>query len=71
MFGRLIAEAAKGRIVISMILLAFVFGIPIASGLIGFLVLVMLTAAWAVVYTGFMQLIAMKTRSAAATQSRG
>jgi ABC-2 type transport system permease protein len=30
---------------------------------------VTLTAAWAVVFSGFMQLVALKTRSAAATQS--
>src|SRR5918994_467316 len=35
------------------------------------LLLVGLTALWAVVFTGFMQLIAMKTRSAAATNSAG
>jgi ABC-2 type transport system permease protein len=48
-----------------------VFGISIASGVIGFLLLVGLTALWAVVFTGFMQLIALKTRSAAATNSGG
>ena len=31
----------------------------------------MLTALWAVVYAGFMQIIALKTRSAAATNSAG
>src|SRR6185312_4190744 len=31
--------------------------------------LISLTAAWAVVYSGFLQLIALKTRSAAATNS--
>jgi ABC-2 type transport system permease protein len=30
-----------------------------------------LTAGWAVVYAGFMQIIALKTRSAAATNSAG
>ena len=30
-----------------------------------------LTALWAVVFTGFMQLVALKTRSAAATNSAG
>src|SRR5262249_38013639 len=33
--------------------------------------LVLLTALWAVVYAGFMQVIALKTRSAAATNSAG
>ena len=43
----------------------------IASGPLGFLLLIALTAAWAVVFSGFMQLIALKTRSAAATNSGG
>jgi ABC-2 type transport system permease protein len=33
--------------------------------------LILLTAGWAVVYAGFMQIIALKTRSAAATNSAG
>jgi ABC-2 type transport system permease protein len=71
-FGRLFAEAAKSVVITSvMVLLALPFGIRIASGIIGFLLLILLTAAWAVVFAGFMQLIALKTRSAAATNSGG
>lgn len=70
--GRLFAEAAKSVAITSvMVLLALPFGITIASGILGFLLLVLLTAAWAVVFAGFMQLIALKTRSAAATNSGG
>jgi ABC-2 type transport system permease protein len=70
--GRLVAEAAKGLLIATVIvLLALVFGISIASGVIGFLLLITLTAGWAVVYVGFMQLIALTTRSAAATNSGG
>ena len=70
--GRLIAEAAKGLFVATLIvLLALPFGISLASGPLGFLLLIALTALWAVVYAGFMQLIALKTRSAAATNSGG
>ncbi len=47
------------------------FGVTIASGFFGFLVLVVLTALWGMVYAGFMQIIALKTRSAAATNSAG
>ena len=43
----------------------------IASGLPGLVLLVLLAALWAVVYCAFLQLVAMKTRSAAATQSGG
>ena len=68
--GRLIAEAAKGLFVGAVIIaLAIVFGVSVASGVLGFVLIVVLTALWGVVYAGFMQLLAMKTRSAAATQS--
>jgi ABC-2 type transport system permease protein len=70
--GRLVAEGAKGIVISSVIvLLALPFGIDIASGVPGFVLLVALSAGWGVVYAGFMQLIALKTRSAAATNSGG
>ena len=48
--GRLIAEAAKALLIASLIvLLGLVFGIRIASGPLGFVLLVVLTAGWAVV----------------------
>ena len=68
--GRLIAEAAKGLLIATaIVVLGIIFGISIASGVLGFVLLVVLTALWAVVFSGFMQLIALKTRSAAATNS--
>ncbi len=71
-FGRLAAELLKGIVLSSIIvLLALPFGIEIASGIPGFVLLVLLTSFWGVVYAGFMQLIALKTRSAAATNSGG
>jgi ABC-2 type transport system permease protein len=70
--GRLLAEAVKALLIASLIvLLGLAFGIRIASGPFGFVLLVVLTACWAVVYAGFMQIIALKTRSAAATNSAG
>jgi ABC-2 type transport system permease protein len=70
--GRLIAEGIKALLLGGlMVVLGLVFGISIASGLLGFVLLVLLTALWAVVYSGFMQVIALKTRSAAATNSAG
>jgi len=70
--GRLVAEAAKNvAITTIMVLLALPFGVRIASGPLGFLILLILSASWAVVYSGFMQLIALKSRSAAATNSGG
>jgi ABC-2 type transport system permease protein len=70
--GRLIAELAKGLLIAAvLVLVALPFGISVASGPLGFVILVVLTALWAVVFVGFMQLIALKTRSAAATNSGG
>jgi len=70
--GRLVAEAVKGVVLASIIvLLALPFGITIASGVVGFFLIILLSALWGVVYAGFMQLIALKTRSAAATNSGG
>lgn len=69
-FGRLVAEAVKSLgITLVMVLLALPFGITIDSGIGGLVLLLLLAAGWAVVYSGFMQLIALKTRSAAATNS--
>jgi ABC-2 type transport system permease protein len=71
-FGRLIAEGVKAVLIaVAIVLLGMIFGIDIASGPLGFVLLVLLTAGWAVVFAGFMQLIALKTRSAAATNSAG
>jgi ABC-2 type transport system permease protein len=70
--GRLIAESVKGLLIATaLVLLGVIFGISIASGVIGFVLLVGLTALWSVVFVGFMQLVALKTRSAAATNSAG
>ena len=70
--GRLVAEGAKGLVLASVIVLvALPFGITIASGVAGFVLLILMGALWGVVYAGFMQLIALKTRSAAATNAGG
>jgi len=70
--GRLFAEAVKGVLIaVLIIVLSMIFGIEIASGPLGFVLLVLLTALWSVVYVGFMQVVALKTRSAAATNSAG
>ena len=53
------------------VLVALPFGITIASGVAGFVLLILMGALWGVVYAGFMQLIALKTRSAAATNAGG
>jgi len=70
--GRLHAEAVKSLFITTvLVVLALPFGVSVASGPVGFLLLLALTSLWAVVFSGFMQLIALKTRSAAATNSGG
>ncbi len=70
--GRLLAEAVKSAAITAVLLfLGMAFGVRFATGPLGFLLIVALTSAWAVVYAGFMQLIALKTRSSAATNSGG
>jgi ABC-2 type transport system permease protein len=70
--GRLSAEALKSSLMtIVILLIALPFGIRIASGPIGVVLLVVLTAGWAVGYSGFLQFVALKTRNAAATNSAG
>jgi ABC-2 type transport system permease protein len=70
--GRLIAESVKGVLIATVLMaLALIFGVSVGSGVLGFVLIVALTALWSVVFVGFMQLIALKTRSAAATNSGG
>jgi ABC-2 type transport system permease protein len=70
--GRLIAELVKGVLIATaLVVLGLAFGISVASGPLGFVLLISLTALWSVVFVGFMQLVALKTRSAAATNSAG
>jgi len=70
--GRLLAELVKGVLIATaLVVLGLIFGISVASGPLGFVLLIGLTALWSVVFVGFMQLIALKTRSAAATNSAG
>jgi len=70
--GRLLSESVKNIAITTLMLaLALPFGIRIASGFLGFILLILMCAGWAVVYSGFLQAIALKTRSAAATNSAG
>ena len=70
--GRLFAEGAKGLVIATaLVAVGLIFGITIASGPLGFVLIVLLTALWTIVFAGFMQIIALKTRSAAATNSAG
>lgn len=70
--GRLYAEFLRTLAVAALMVgLAMLFGIRIKSGVLGFLVLIVMVATWAMVFSGFIQLIALKSRSAAATQGAG
>jgi ABC-2 type transport system permease protein len=70
--GRLFSEGVKSLLIAAvLVMMGLLFGIRVASGPFGFILLISLTALWAVVYSGFMQIIALKTRSAAATNSAG
>jgi ABC-2 type transport system permease protein len=68
--GRLFTEAVKGAVVtLVIIVVALPFDVHIAAGPLGWVLIIVLTSAWCVVFSGFLQLIAMKSRNAAATQS--
>ncbi len=67
--GRLYAEAIKSAVITTvMILISMLFGVRIESGIPGYLMLLVICALWGVLFSGFMQLVSLKTRSAAATQ---
>jgi ABC-2 type transport system permease protein len=70
--GRLTSEPVKtAGMTIAILLIAIPFGVTVASGVLGWLLLIVLAAGWAVGYAAFLQLVALKTRSAAATNSAG
>ena len=70
--GRLYAEFVKSIVISTvMILIALPFGIRLESGVLGFLVIILMIALWAMVFSGLLQIVALTSRSAAATQSAG
>ncbi|MDP1876082.1 MAG: ABC transporter permease [Actinomycetota bacterium] len=70
--GRLISEPIKiAAMTVVIILVALPFGVRVASGIVGVLLLVLLAAGWATGYAAFLQFVALKTRSSAATNSAG
>jgi len=70
--GRLTSEPVKtAGMTIVIVLIAIPFGVNVASGVLGVVLLVLLAAGWAIGYAAFLQLVALKTRSAAATNSAG
>jgi ABC-2 type transport system permease protein len=70
--GRLTSEAVKtAGMTVVIVLIALPFGVTVASGVVGCVLLVLLAAGWAVGYAAFLQFVALKTRSGAATNSAG
>ncbi len=68
--GRLISEPVKiAAMTLVILLVALPFGVRVSSGIVGVLLLVVLAAGWATGYAAFLQFVALKTRSAAATNS--
>ncbi len=69
LLGRLYAEFLKTMVIaVVMIGIAFLFDVRIESGVGGFVVIVLITALWGMVFSGFLQLVALRARNAAATQ---
>ena len=70
--GRLISEPVKiAAMTLVILLVSLPFGVRVSSGILGVLLLVILAAGWATGYAAFLQFVALKTRSAAATNSAG
>jgi ABC-2 type transport system permease protein len=69
-FGRLAADLARGLMLSVLVLCAgFAFGVHVEAGVLGAVVLVVLSALWGVAYAGIGLLIALLTRNVQATQS--
>jgi ABC-2 type transport system permease protein len=68
--GRLVADLVRGVGGATLVLLVgLAFGVHIRSGLLGAVVVIILSALFGVAYAGFAVLIALRTRNVQATQS--
>jgi ABC-2 type transport system permease protein len=69
-FGRLAADLVRGLVTATLVLgVGLVFGARMRSGVLGALVLVLLTALWGVAYAGIGQTIALRTRNVQTTNA--
>jgi ABC-2 type transport system permease protein len=69
-FGRLTADLARGAAASALVLLVGIaLGARIQSGVLGAVVIVLLSALFGVAYAGFGILVALRTRNVQATQS--
>lgn len=69
-WGRLAADLVRGLIVSALVLgVGFAFGARIQSGLIGVLLLIVLSALWGVAYAGIAIAIALRTKNVQTTNA--
>jgi ABC-2 type transport system permease protein len=69
-FGRLMADLVRGTAASALVLLVGIaLGASVRSGVLGAIVIVLLSALFGVAYAGFGILIALRTRNVQATQS--
>jgi ABC-2 type transport system permease protein len=69
-WGRLAADLVRGLAVSALVLaVGFAFGARIKSGLIGVLLLILLSALWGVAYAGIAIAIALKTKNVQTTNA--
>jgi ABC-2 type transport system permease protein len=69
-FGRLIADLVRGIMGSTLVLLVgLALGVHVRSGVLGAVVVVLLSALFGVAYAGFGILVALRTRNVQATQS--
>jgi ABC-2 type transport system permease protein len=69
-FGRLMADLVRGIAASALVLLVGIaLGVHIRSGVLGAVVIVLLSALFGVAYAGFGILVALRTRNVQATQS--
>jgi ABC-2 type transport system permease protein len=69
-WGRLAADLVRGTTVSALVLLVgFLFGARVRTGVVGVLLLVLLTALWGVAYAGIGIAIALKTKNVQTTNA--
>jgi ABC-2 type transport system permease protein len=69
-WGRLAADLFRGLIASTLILgVGFAFGARVKSGLVGVVLLIVLTALWGVAYAGIAMLIALRSKNVQTTNA--
>jgi ABC-2 type transport system permease protein len=69
-FGRFVADFVRGIGASALVLAAgFAFGVHVEAGVIGAILLIVLSALWGTAYAGFAMLVALHTRNVQATNT--